>query len=401
MKIAFFTPLSPTPCGISDYSEELLPYLGEYCEIDLFTRDHIEPSNEEIVRRFPCYGYAQFESRRQEGLYDHLVFQISCHPEHIESYDYLVRYGGLMMLHDLNISAIIGAKTLGRGDRLGFFRQILALEGISALVRVIARFLVTRRFPEWTDYPMSSLAIKRSTGIIVHNEYMRNAVSAAVSSNGLRTPVWRVPMGVPLGSWMHSIDPAEAKKKLGLDGYGFVVSSFGTVDERKRISVALRAFSRLLQVVPNAVYVLVGRISSPYVEKIRALGLEDHVQATGRVDMRRFYEYMAASDFCISLRYPAIGETSGALLRVMSMGKAVAITNYAQFREYPDNCCIKIDLGETEEDRLFEQMCCLASDATLRANYGRNALRYIETTHTLDQAARGYYEALKYLSEER
>jgi hypothetical protein len=35
MRIAFFTPLNPVRSGISDYSEELLPFLGDLADIDI------------------------------------------------------------------------------------------------------------------------------------------------------------------------------------------------------------------------------------------------------------------------------------------------------------------------------------------------------------------------------
>ena len=36
MKLAYFSPLNPQPSGMSDYSEELLPYLAADAEITLF-----------------------------------------------------------------------------------------------------------------------------------------------------------------------------------------------------------------------------------------------------------------------------------------------------------------------------------------------------------------------------
>ncbi|MGZ8843699.1 MAG: glycosyl transferase family 1, partial [Pyrinomonadaceae bacterium] len=47
MKLAYFSPLNPQACGISDYSEELLPYLAAHADIDLFL-DGFQPSNREL-----------------------------------------------------------------------------------------------------------------------------------------------------------------------------------------------------------------------------------------------------------------------------------------------------------------------------------------------------------------
>ena len=42
MKLAVFTPLNPARCGVSDYSEALLPRLARHCEIEVFV-DNYEP----------------------------------------------------------------------------------------------------------------------------------------------------------------------------------------------------------------------------------------------------------------------------------------------------------------------------------------------------------------------
>jgi len=402
MRIAFLTPLNPTRSGVSDYSEDLLPELGKLCEIDVFTDDGVEIGNASIARAFRCYGYGDYASAVRERQYDVAALQIACSGHHIPVYEILLRWGRsrdkgpplIVVLHDLNVSGIIGAMTLERGDKIGFFRELLRIEGVSAFIGASMRFLATRRFPEWTTYPMNRLVIQRSDGIIVHNEYMRDAVHRVVRAARSSIPVWKVPMGVPLQPGVVDMDPVAAKRALGLEGYDLVVSSVGIVDERKRISVALGAFARLLEVVPRAVYLFVGPIAEEYRTRIEALGLGDAVRVLGRVDTERFYQYIAASDFCVNLRHPAIGETSAALLRLMSMGKPVAITNYAQFKEYPDDCCVKIDLGTGEEDTLLAQMERMAVDPGYRRRIGENAQRYVLEHHTLEQAARGYYEAL-------
>ena len=56
MRIAYFSPLNPQPSGISDYSEELLPYLAAEAEITLFV-DGFAPANAEIRAQFSYHDY--------------------------------------------------------------------------------------------------------------------------------------------------------------------------------------------------------------------------------------------------------------------------------------------------------------------------------------------------------
>jgi len=55
-RIAYFSPLNPQKSGISDYSEELLPHLARYFDIDLFV-DGYQPSSDRIINDFRAYDY--------------------------------------------------------------------------------------------------------------------------------------------------------------------------------------------------------------------------------------------------------------------------------------------------------------------------------------------------------
>ena len=51
-RIAYCSPVNPVGSGISDYSEELLPYLAQYVDITLVVDDQVRPSNQELGRHF-------------------------------------------------------------------------------------------------------------------------------------------------------------------------------------------------------------------------------------------------------------------------------------------------------------------------------------------------------------
>ena len=52
-RIAYISPLNPAPSGISDYSEELLPYLGQHCEITLYADEKLRPTNRAMLAQLP------------------------------------------------------------------------------------------------------------------------------------------------------------------------------------------------------------------------------------------------------------------------------------------------------------------------------------------------------------
>ena len=73
LKLAYFSPVNPVQSGISDYSEELLPYLARYADIDLYVDDYT-PTNQEITRQFEVYPAGKFS--RQAGRYDTYLFHM-------------------------------------------------------------------------------------------------------------------------------------------------------------------------------------------------------------------------------------------------------------------------------------------------------------------------------------
>lgn len=53
-KIAFFTPLHPLKSGIADYAEEMLPYIKNRFQVDLFIDSDYEAS-EEVTKKIMIY----------------------------------------------------------------------------------------------------------------------------------------------------------------------------------------------------------------------------------------------------------------------------------------------------------------------------------------------------------
>jgi glycosyltransferase involved in cell wall biosynthesis len=396
-RIAFFAPLSPMTGGVVDYSEELLPHLGEHFEIDVYTRDGLNPSNPRIASNFQVYGHSEFLGRDKCAPYTEVIYQVGCSADHVPDYDALLRRRGISVLHELNLSGILGAKTLARRRTMAYFYEMYRTESATAFFKVARRFLRNRQFPGYADYDMNRVALRKSRALIVHNGYMQRRLEETLAARRLNTPVHQVPLAVsppPL-----SITTAQVpafKHKLGLAPETFVLGSYGVVHESKRLSVALDAFGRLLHDIPNAVYLLVGPPHSELeVEQVRARGFGDRVRLTGHVEMDDFYRYGLVSDLCLNLRYPTTGGTSSALIRLMSMGKPVIVTNHAQFADLPDEVCWKLSVGPDEVHSLYQLMLRGAQHRTALEQLGDRARSYVEEHHTLAGAGLAYKHVIQ------
>jgi glycosyltransferase involved in cell wall biosynthesis len=204
-----------------------------------------------------------------------------------------------------------------------------------------------------------------------------------------------VPSHLSLGERPPPAAPA-ARAELGLPAGALVVASFGFLTAAKRPQVLLRAFARLRRRLPEAVLLLVGEVSPHFdLAAVAPPELMRGVTVTGRLEFERFLLHMAAADVAVNLRSPTAGETSGALIRLLGMGKPAIVSRIGAFAEIPEGCCAQVDLDEGEEDLLLAYLERLAEDVELRQRMGESARRYVETHHGLEGSARAYAELLR------
>jgi hypothetical protein len=176
--------------------------------------------------------------------------------------------------------------------------------------------------------------------VIVHNRYSADRLRDL----GVRVPIHVVP---------HPYEPHEEARsrrdeiraKHGFTAEHRIIGMFGFLTSAKRSEVVLEAFAQAWDDMPNLQLLIVGE-PAPDVDII-ALGAEG-VTFTGYAPDEDFPAYFAAVDRLVNLRFPTAGETSGTLIRAFEAGKPVAVSDYAQFAELPDECVVKIPFGDRE-----------------------------------------------------
>ncbi len=72
------------------------------------------------------------------------------------------------------------------------------------------------------------------------------------------------------------------------------------------------------------------------------------------------------SDISVNLRFPTVGETSGAVCRLAGCGLPVVVSDVGWFRELPETFASKIPVGEGEAEAIARELDALASDEVLR-----------------------------------
>ena len=367
MRVAFFSPLPPARSGIADYSEALAEALRPLVELEVFSGGHMA-----------------FEPER----FDVPVYHVGNNGYHGFVYETALRHPGVVAMHESNLHHLIADLTIKRGDWDAYLHECEYQGGAKAL-EFAQRVRKLEIGPDYEGVPMTRRILESSRGVVVHSRFMQEE---------LRTAKYNGPSAViPHGAWIPQADRNSFRHKLGLDELTPLTGVFGYLKPYKRIAESLRAFRRLVRLAPNAKMILVGEPHPefPIESMIRSMGLSANVRVLGFAPIEDFVGYLAACDIVLNLRFPTVGESSGTLLRSLGLGKAVMVSDIGSFAEFPDDICLKVPVGASEEDLIFEYLNLLVSRPDVASELGRRAKAWVERECNWNTVARQYVDFLE------
>jgi glycosyltransferase involved in cell wall biosynthesis len=356
MRFAYYSPLPPDRSGIADYSALLLPALSERLDVVV-----ARPGR---LHRAPRADLALYHVGNDPRTHGWIV-------------DALRRRPGVVVLHEFVLHHLVSGITLGRGNRAGYLDAMEREAGLPG--RLLAHAVIEGWVdPLWEtrpqDFPLAREVLDLATGVIVHSRDLEERVRGA----GYRGPLWRIPMA----AW-----PVPAVEPAAIEGDP-LFGSFGHITESKRVPQLLAAFSALQERRPGARLLLVGSLA----ERIEDFDVPDGVIREERVPEDRLWALMAACDAVVSLRWPSMGETSAVVLRALSLGKPLVVSDAGSFAELPDEVAIKVPTDEREHEAL---VAALESVADRLVEMGAAARALAESEHRLDRVADAYAAALR------
>ena len=301
--------------------------------------------------------------------------------------DTLRKKPGLVVLHDFVLHHLVAGLTIGRGDGHGYLDAMEREGGVVG--RLLGHGVLDKRIPPlWESRPeafhLAGDVLALATGLIVHSHYVEERARAA----GYAGPVWRIP---------HPAWTPPALAPEAIDGSP-LIGSFGNVNASKRIPQLLEAFARLRRERPEARLLLVGAVSPGFDldRRLQRLGLsEEGIVREAYVEEDRLWSLMAACDVCVNLRSPTMGETSGSVIRQLSLGKPVVVSDVGWFAELPDSVALKVPVDGRETETLYAALELLARDEAVRAAMSAAALELVRREHDLARVADLYVAALE------
>jgi len=368
MKVAYVSPLPPERSGIADYSALLLPALAGELEVEIVRRGRRLPRGADVV------------------LY-HLGNDVEAHGWIVRL---LERQRGVVVLHDFVLHHLMAGLTVGRGDGAAYLDLLEAEAGIAG--RLLGHGVLDGRIPPlWEsrpqDFPLVDSVLAQADGVIVHSSY----VARHVRMRGYKSPIWQIP---------HPAWEVPRRRPFPLPSRDrTVVGCFGNLNATKRLPQLLEAVARLRAEGCGVLLVLAGSVAPglDLAERAARLGLEEgkDLLLLGRVGEDRLWDLVLASDICVTLRQPTMGETSGMAIRALSAGKPLVVSENGWFAELPDGVAAKVPVDEWEVDMLTAILTELCTNRSLRESLGRSALEYASREHGLERVAGLYAAALE------
>jgi len=361
MRVAYYSPLPPSRSGIADYSALLLPAL----------RERIEVVVAEEGRRAPAADVALYHIGNDPDAHGWIL-------------DALNERSGVVVLHEYVLHHLIAGTTIGRGHGrryLDAMERDLGVAGRLLGLGVLDNLLPLLWETQPERFPLAGVVLDKATGLVVHSNYVGDRARAA----GYDGPLWRIPHPV----WpMTAVDPATDVSGAPLIG------CFGFLNMNKRIPQLLEAFAAFRRDRPGARLLLVGSAGERFDvgRRLERLGLTEGVERLDYVPEDRMWSLMAACDVLVNLRYPTMGETSGSVIRGLSLGKPLLVSDVGWFGELPDDVVLKVPVDE-HEVRVIEAALGVAADH--RESLGSAARAYVEREHALPDVADAYVAALE------
>jgi glycosyltransferase involved in cell wall biosynthesis len=361
LKVAYYSPFPPSRSGIADYSALLVPELRERVEEVVLTRPG---------KRLPDADVSLYHIGNDPDAHGWIL-------------DALRRRPGIVVLHEFVLHHLIAGTTLGRGDAQGYFDAMERELGV--IGRLLALGVADNLLPLlWETqperFPLASTVLDLADGVIVHSRYVEGLARAA----GYDGRLWRI---------QHPAWPEDSVAPADVHGEP-LVGCFGNLNINKRIPQLLEAFALLRERRPGARLLLAGAAAERFDldRRLERFALGDGLVREEYLPEERMWSLMAACDVLVNLRSPTMGETSGAVIRGLSLAKPMLVSDVGWFSELPDDVALKIPVDEFEVETIAAAIEFAAERAAV---VGSAAREFVRREHDLARVADAYTRALE------
>jgi glycosyltransferase involved in cell wall biosynthesis len=381
LRLGYASPLPPARSGIADYSAELVPALAAEADLTLFVDDpkSLDPS---WRRDYAVTGLESIEQARWN--HDLLLYHMGNSTVHADIYRALLRYPGLVVLHETNLHSFIAHhNVVERQNSAAYVREWAFAAGHAGAAR--AQAIAHGAPTPLAEEPLNRRLLRVSLGAIVHSESSARRLRKGVGDR----PVFTIPMlAVPR--------PGEPRRdQLPWPEDAVIFATLGYLNPYKQIDLLLRAFTRVHAREPRARLLFVGEAAqgdAAFHERLAEAGVTEVVHHVGFVPtLEGFVDWIHTADVVITLRHPTLGETSAGAIRALAAGRPQIVFDHGWYAELPDAAALKVP--PLDEEALVQAMIALARAPERCATMGAAAKAAAADAHAPAAVARRYVAA--------
>jgi glycosyltransferase involved in cell wall biosynthesis len=385
-RMAFVSPMPPQHTGIATYSAHLLPHLTTHYDITVVSPPRLTGHDGVISWMSPL------DFNEVAWRFDRVLYQVGNSAFHRFQLEDLLPYcPGVVTLHDVFLPdyRYANVEAVDRPGRL--LEDIAAAHGYAAMHAATT----CGANPFLQELPMSGQVISDAAGLIVHSEYAADLIVrhyGAEMAAGIRI--------IPhLSNTLDLPERKVARDRLGLPDDTLVTCTFGGVGPKKLPLVVLNGWLEgVSKRLKSARLCFVGKVDDELdrhiLNRAQQAGCGERVLVTGRVDERRFLDWLAATDVAVQLRVNSNGESSGAVAHCLGSGIPLVVNRLGSLAELPESGVHFISAEPKIEDiakALAQLHLCPAARESLRAN----ALKYAHDTLAPERVAVLYRQAIE------
>ena len=387
MRILWASPLPPIRSGVSDYAVELLKELGEVAGIRVVRPPGwIQPDDWPLDD-----GIELVPATTEPDAGEITLIHVGNNPHHLWLLDRLADPVPVVVLHDLVLHHLM-VEAWASDDADGELAdKLFHAHGEAGTVLARGREFGLAGGREAFLFPARSLFVENAKGAIVHSHWaldrLRSEFPELASAR----------VGLP------AVDPGDVDRLaeralLNCAEDETILMHLGFLTPEKGLSEVLAGLAAAVRTGVRARLLLVGegQNARTVLDAAAAIGLGDHVTATGWMTHDRFLRAPAAADLGVVLRTPSAGETSAAVIRFLACGTPVAVGGLKQFLEWPETAAPRLTPGPSASAELA-RLIADAAEGTGWDLRRRGAREAYEAEHRPSETAREMIEFLKTL----
>jgi glycosyltransferase involved in cell wall biosynthesis len=374
-RIALVGPFPPQDTGIAVFNYRAAKELAKLCDLTVSYVGDADVGTLKDLGLKSSYPARAFGRGINPYDFDTTIYSFGGSPHHFYTYDLMLKYPGMVWLHDPWLMHFYYALAMSQGkneESADFLREKLdALYSFRVPSRVKHHPL---HLQEWLSSAigMTREVVRNCTGIIVLSDYARQLLRLDQEPGAPMPPVWVLPHAVP--------EPPAARVSKQQDQ--FVIGAFGRVSPVKSPEVLFRAL-HILRLEWNlpAELAFVGPIESSFERELKGKAkreqVDPYVTFIGMVSEQEYWDWLRRVDCAVNLRRSLSHWASGAVCDALAVGLP-AVTDMLACKEMPAGVVDMVSPDASAQE-IADRLRAIATDEQFRVGLTDAARAYAVT----------------------